>query len=406
MLPWDTFRSKVFSLQCRIYDAMLDNDIQQTIKLQKCLLNSSAIYYIAIKECTEFNTRKVILGTDEKLIPTFKDKLLFAARIRKEISHWKHSPPRKVKILIDKGNKTFFSIPVIEDRIIQFIWKLVLEPAHEATFLQSSYGFRPGRTVWDMQKSILKNLNLFSRRPRKKVLTFDFSHYFRLIKHNFLLNKLVFPSKHKNCIYQALKQGILDDTLFPFSYHYSLTTFSFLLLNIAFHGLEDLSKENRVTFEVIYGFRYGGHLLYIFEQDEYRIYSLIDRFFYTSGLSFKYPEVRIFKYLNNFDFLGWSFVVKPNGKVLNYPTKANWISHKSDIKSILKNPLDSIIERLRKIERRINRWYKYHHFCNISEISWQIYALRNWMNRYLTLHTSMVKEDRYILLRNIFMRQF
>ena len=406
ILPWDQFRRKVFSLQCRIYDAMRDNDIQQTIKFQKCLINSSSSHYLAIKECTEFNVGKKISGTDENLIPTLKDKLLFAYRIREEMPHWKFSPHRKIKILLDNGEETFFSIPTIEDRIIQFIWKLALEPAHEAIFSHSSYGFRPGRTLWDMQKGIINNLNPFYKRVGKKILIFDFSQYSRLIKHNLFLNKLVFPFKYKTGIYQALKMGILNEMVFPFSYHYSLTTLSFLLLNIAFHGLEDLSKNNIVISDKVYGFRYGAHLLYMFDQDERIIYSLIDNFFYTMGVNFNYPQASINKSLDNFDFLGLCFVIKPNGKILNYPTKINWIIHKSEIKHILKNPVDTIAARLTKIGRKMNRWYKYHHLCNISEVSWEIYSLRNWVNRYLRLHTSMGKQDRYILLTKIFTRPF
>lgn len=38
-------------------------------------------------------------------------------------------------------------IPTIADRAWQCLAKFALEPAHEATFHERSYGFRPGRSA-------------------------------------------------------------------------------------------------------------------------------------------------------------------------------------------------------------------------------------------------------------------
>jgi len=398
-LPWDQFRSKVFSLQCRIYDAMRNKDIEKTIKLQKCLLHSSASHYIAIKECTDFNIGHKIPGIDGKLISTFKEKVLFAVRIKKDIAHWKNSPNRKVKIFVDTGVHTFFSIPNIEDRIIYFIWKLALEPAHEAIFVESSYGFRAGRNVWDMQKRIIEKLTRLSRSSGKNVLILDFAEYFKVINHDVLIEKLIFPSKYKMALYQSLKIGILEAALLPFSYQYSSTSISFLLLNIAFHGLDVLIKNN---IRDIAFFRYGPHCLYICDEDNDEVPSLIDHFFYTLGITINHSEGFIVRPLHNFEFLGWCFVIKPSAKIITYPSKSNWIIHKSEIKSILKNPINNIFVRLTKIEKKTKRWYLYHNLCNISEISVQIYSLRTWINRYLRFHTKISKEERYRLVREIF----
>jgi len=104
--------------------------------------------------------------------------------------------------------------------------------------------------------------------------------------------------------------------------------------------------------------------------------------------------------------LGWCFIIKPNGRIITYPTKAEWIRHKSDIKFLLKSPVDSTIGRLAKIEQKMKRWYHYHQLCNMPEVRSQIYSLKHWVNRYLRLHTTMEKGKRHILLRNIFDTQF
>jgi retron-type reverse transcriptase len=406
MLPWDKFRSKVFSLQCRIYDAMRNNDIQQVTKLQKCLINSSSTHYLAIKECTEISIGRKIPGNDQTLIKTYEEKFALADFIKHHISNWKQSPYRKVKILLYKDTPLFFSIPNMEDRIIHFIWKLALEPAHEAIFDYSSYGFRPGCNIWDMQKTILYRLKSLSKEAGKKVLTLDFSQCSKLIDHTVLINKLIFPSRYKKALYKSLKMGILDDVLVPVSYQYSATTLSFFLANVAFHGSEDLTKNITNISGGLETFRYGSYILYMFDEDEYLIYSLIEQFFYKIGIIFSHLDESTFKPLHNFEFLGWCFIIKPNGRIITYPTKAEWIRHKSDIKFLLKNTVDSTIGRLAKIERKMKKWYYYHQLCNISELRSQIYSLKHWVNRYLRLHTTMEKGKRHILLRNIFDTQF
>lgn len=210
-LPWNQFRRKVFNLQCRIYDSIRKGDVQKTIKLQKCLITSSYSHYVAIRELTEVNTAKKISGIDGKLMLTCKEKVLFANRISEEIKNWKHSPIRKIKIInsiYSRVTQTFFPLPTIEDRIIQFIWKLALEPAHEAIFRESSYGFRVGKTSWDIQKYLKYNLTNLDNYPNKKYLKIDFGNSLTGIKSDSILSKLVFPSKHKFNLYRALKMGL------------------------------------------------------------------------------------------------------------------------------------------------------------------------------------------------------
>lgn len=381
---------------------MRSNDVQQAIKLQKCLIHSSSTHYVAIKECTEVNIGRQIPGIDQSLIVTSQEKLALADFIKHHISDWKQSSYRKVKILVYKDNPIFFSIPNMEDRIIHFIWKLALEPAHEAIFFESSYGFRPSCHVWDMQKSILASLKSQPKEVVKKVLTLDVSQYSKLINHTVLVNKLIFPSRYKRLLHKSLKMGILDGVLIPLSYQYSLANLPFLLVNIAFHGSEDVSQNLTNMSKGFETFRYGGYILYIFEEDEGFIHSLIDHFFYKIGIVCSHSEEATIKPIHNFEFLGWCFITKPSGKIISYPTKVDWLCHKSHIKLILKNPVDNILGRLTKIENKMKRWYHYHQLCNLSELRSQIYSLKHWINQYLRLQTNMEKDERHRLLRNIF----
>jgi hypothetical protein len=405
-LPWNQFRRKVFNLQCRIYDAIRKDDIKKAIKLQKCLINSSYSHYLAIRELTEINKGKKFPGSDGKLMLTCKEKAQFATRIAGEIKNWNHSPVRKINIINNVNtfiSKPFFCLSTVEDRIIQFIWKLALEPAHEATFLQTSYGFRIGKTAWDIQKYLIYDLKKLRKQPGRKFLTIEFGNFLTLVDHKFILNKIVFPYKQKVNVYRALKMGILEGSLLTFSYHYSITNLCFLLLNIAFHGLDEFQKNlptfsntnNRLT---AWSLRYGSHLFYSFNEDEEKLLQNLDTFLYPLGFDLKLSKIKVFNSLHNFDFLDWSFVIKPTRKIITYPAKYNWLIYKTEVKLILKNSNYNIETRIEKIRLKTSIWYSYHCFCDFSKVNSLIYTLKNWVNKYLRFHTRTSKTERSILL--------
>ncbi len=100
----------------------------------------------------------------------------------------------------------------MEDRALQALIKLVLEPEWEARFEPNSYGFRPGRSCHDAIGAIF----LAIKHKSKYVLDADISKCFDRINHDALLKKLnTYPTLRRQ-IRAWLKAGVMDgNKLFP-----------------------------------------------------------------------------------------------------------------------------------------------------------------------------------------------
>ena len=97
------------------------------------------------------------MGVDE-LLQYLKDN---GEGIRKAIlaGEYKPQPVRRVEIPKDNGKTRQLGIPTAVDRVIQQAIAQVLTPIYEPKFVETSYGFRPGRSAHDALRKSLKYLN-------------------------------------------------------------------------------------------------------------------------------------------------------------------------------------------------------------------------------------------------------
>ena len=93
---------------------------------------------------------------------------------------------RRVEILKGPGQTRPLGIPAVKDRIVQTAVKLVLEPIFEREFLDTSYGFRPGRGC----KDALREVDRLLQDGYTHVVDADLQSYFDMIPHAPLLARV------------------------------------------------------------------------------------------------------------------------------------------------------------------------------------------------------------------------
>lgn len=170
-LPWKKFRRDLFRLQKRVWKAVSVGDKRKAKYLQKLILKSKAARFLAIRQVTQLNAGKKTAGVDGKASLTFEERLNLNELLKENVNTWKHNKLREIPIPKKDGTIRMLKVPTIADRAWQCLAKYALEPAHEATFHNRSYGFRTGRSTHDAQKLLFLNLSSHAKGIEKRVST-------------------------------------------------------------------------------------------------------------------------------------------------------------------------------------------------------------------------------------------
>jgi RNA-directed DNA polymerase len=209
-INWRKAERLNFKLQMRIYQASLSGDVKAVRKLQKTLINSWSAKCIAVPKVTQDNKGKNTAGVDrvKTLTPTQRVTLVNQLKVT-----GKSKPTRRVMIpKPGTDEKRPLGIPTIsvreasaqQNRALQGLVKLALEPEWEAKFEPNSYGFRPGRSCHDAIQAIFDSI----KQKAKYVLDADIAKCFDRINHKALLSKIyTYPTLRRQI--SGLKRGFV-----------------------------------------------------------------------------------------------------------------------------------------------------------------------------------------------------
>jgi group II intron reverse transcriptase/maturase len=185
-------------------------------------------------------------GIDGITIEEFEENLSKELiRLKWELENWKYEaqPVRRVEIPKPGRNAgvRLLGVPCVRDRVVQATLKLILEPIFEATFSDSSYGFRPGRN----QRQAVEAARSIAANGKEHVVDIDLSKFFDRVHHDRLIHRLSkqIPDKRiLRLIGMTLRSGVMKDGLYSASSEGTVQggPLSPLLSNVV---LDELDKE-------------------------------------------------------------------------------------------------------------------------------------------------------------------
>ena len=128
-------------------------------------------------------------GVDRQSVAAFERHAeAYLAELGQELEQGRYraQPVRRVEIPKGAHQTRPLGIPVVKDRIVQTAVKMVIEPIFEATFLDSSYGFRPQRGA----HGALRQVDWLLREGYTHVVDADLKSYFDTIDHERLRERV------------------------------------------------------------------------------------------------------------------------------------------------------------------------------------------------------------------------
>ena len=444
-------RKEVFKQQLELVNLAIIYGLysKEVYKKQVILFKSLFFKIMAIDKLSKSSGSRTLGGDGIKLTSNKKDKNLYFIllnSINNKIKHpqmHKASPVKRVWTAKAKGKLKPLGIPTIEDRVLQHLVNLILEPLVEMTSEPYSFGFRPYRSAKygiSYLRSVLKTKSkeitkmrasesntkakVFELLPENKViLDADIRGFFESINHDWILNNLFLDPFLILFIKAWLKSGVLDRNSF-FETETGTPqggTISPTLANFTLNGLEKTimdsislltkSKEKRIVIRLKDGSktRIASYLAYVRYADDFVVLTrskhilntyvlpAIKKFLELRGLSLNNEKTKIFKLSDKemqLDFLGYTFKYQEKWKIKRHVFYTQHSGSRGIALYPNKEKMLEFINKIKVIFRRSNNLDAYNLIAKLNPI------LRGWSNYYNLANSSYYRST----VRNVLYR--
>ena len=445
-VKWHNFDFKLLEKQIKtqqflIAGLYLRGDFQGLKRAQQSLISDIGASILAVKRVTSSSGGKTS-GVDGLLWNTPELKLKAVKKVWNTVQHLDEYKSKPIlRVWIDKSNSTEkrpLGIPTIEDRAIQYIYLLAMEPIEESRSDEHSYGFRPFRGT---SGAITRIRHILDKRSAENfyILDADISQCFDKISHQSILSRAVVPNKSPlrewlNAPVAERKFKVFDKKMkhygrrtntsakkqalpkIDFKYDLSHRTgvtnkcgtpqggvISPLLCNMVLNGMEKvISKINARSWvkrklrkdyhtrSKLHLIRYADDFLIIGPNKESinLAKTAISVFLKKRGLELSREKTKLVKVTNGFDFLGWNIRRQPINSRENQ-IKPKQISPR--IKAV-----DSLLiiqpstSNKKSVRKKLNQIYKSSYNKPLDQVFKQINpVLLGWANYYAISKNSL-----------------
>lgn len=413
-LPWDQFREKLCLIQTQIFNLIKYKNFKKALLKQKLLLFSLEVYSLAIKEVTQLRLDRKIPGIDGYIIRSSYQRIGLLGLIEKELNNWDSKITRKVYLIDFLKGKFLYWIPTIKDRVVQCIWKLILEPVFNSLFFENQIFLSCLRNFLFIKYSLILKLLAELHICSHRLIHLKFNIFSSLkltFTRIYLLKITFFPDNYKKSMINSVRSKILLDDAFSNSpIQFYLHMFHFFVMSFGFFGLKYIFlKEIKLKFVYFPHytspiFCYFNEFLFIFNNNQMETYclNLMKRLLLQNVLLNNHFLIETKHSLFGFDFLDWriKFLTRQRHKIV--PNSLSWVKYKAEFKRVLKSNRYNFYQRLKFLHflahlRVNNNW-----FCSYFIFRKEFYVLKTYLNKYIRTYSRLTKHEKHYFVEFVF----
>jgi len=170
-----------------------------------------------LKQCFRELKKNKAIGLDGVTVEEYgmeldKNVLLLLERMKQ----WKYRPQPVRRVYIEKSNGKLrpLGIPSVEDKMVQMCIKKILEAIFEVDFLDTSYGFRAGRSCHQALNRVDK---IIMQKPVNYVIDADIKGFFDNVDHKLMrscLEQRISDKFFLRLMVRMLKNGVFEEGRF------------------------------------------------------------------------------------------------------------------------------------------------------------------------------------------------